>query len=204
MSLHFIDSALIKAPPELQSQRDTISRSREENRKTRSELDGLQLHLDEEVYKAGAWKKKEKHRLETKIADVNSAYKAATNVQTEQQSQIVNLLGQVRELRGVLDEAEADRTALQQARRNLEHRLNDIAQGHVDWDKYSSDRVMQALHLEKQDLRSSLDEQRDRMALAADRLRKAETYALEFQTELQKVRQDNSHLDRRNVCYLTL
>jgi len=156
------------------------------------------LHLDEEVYEAGAWKK-EKDRLETKIADVNTAYKSATAVQSEQQSQIVNLLGQVRELRGVLDEAEADRTALQQARRNLEHRLNDIAHGHANSDKYSSDRVVQALHLEKQDLRSSLDEQRDRMALAADRLRKAEGHALEFQTELQKVRQENSQLDRRNV-----
>lgn len=190
-------------PLELQSQRDTISRLREENRKTRSELDELQLHLDEEVYEAGAWKN-EKLRLETKISDVNTAYKSATAVQAEQQSQIVNLLGQVRELRSVLDEAEADRTALQQARRNLEHRLNDIAQGHANSDKYSSDRVMQALHLEKQDLRSSLDEQRDRMTLAADRLRKAEAHASEFQAELQNVRQENSQLDRRNVRHLTL
>jgi myosin protein heavy chain len=127
-TVHSVDIGLIRTPPELQSQRDTISRLREENRKTRSELDELQLHLDEEVYESGAWKK-EKDRLETKIADVNMAYKSATTVQSEQQSQIVNLLGQVRELRGVLDEAEADRTALQQARRNLEHRLNDIAQG---------------------------------------------------------------------------
>lgn len=154
--------------------------------------------MDDEVYQSGGWKK-EKERLESKISDVSSAYKSATGAQTEQQSQIVNLLGQVRELRGVLDEAEADRTALQQARRNLEHRLNDIAQGHTSSDKLSSDRVLQALHLEKQDLRSSLDEQRDRAALAAERLRKAEAHALEFQNALQKVRQENSQLDRRNV-----
>ena len=40
-------------------------------------------------------------------------------VQAEQWSQIVNLLGQVRELRGAVDEAEADRTALEQGKTQL-------------------------------------------------------------------------------------
>lgn len=178
-----------------------MSRLREENRKTRADWDDLQLRYDDEVYNGGAWKK-EKERLESKIEDINTAYKSSTAAQTEQQSQIVNLLSQVRELRSVLDDAEADRTALQQARRNLEARLNDIAQGHVDTHKLSSDRVLQALHLEKQDLRSSLEEQRDRMAMAADRLKKAESHAIESQNELNQVRHENSELDRRNVSTL--
>ncbi|KAF8320349.1 nonmuscle myosin heavy chain b [Clavulina sp. PMI_390] len=190
---------LAQLSSELQSQRDTISRLREENRKTRGELDQLQLHMDDELYEAGTWKK-EKERLETKITDVTSAYKTANSAQGEQQSQIVNLLGQVRELRGVLDEAEADRTALQQARRNLERRLNEIAQGRsASTDKLSNDRALQALTLEKQDLVSSLDEQRDRTARATDRLRKSEVHLVEFQSELQKSRQENSQLERRNA-----
>lgn len=176
-----------------------MSRLREENRKTRGDLDNLQLQYDDEVYSGSAWKK-EKERLESKIADLTGAYESSTSVQSEQQSQIVNLLSQVRELRGVLDDAEADRTALQQARRNLEARLSDIAQGHhADSEKLSSDRVLQALHLEKQDLRSSLDEQRDRVALASERLRKAEAHAIDCQNQLNQVRQENSELDRRNV-----
>ncbi|KAF9519353.1 hypothetical protein BS47DRAFT_1337113 [Hydnum rufescens UP504] len=190
---------LAQLSEELQSQRETMSRLREENRKTRGDLDNLQLQYDDEVYSGNAWKK-EKERLESKIADLTGAYDSATTVQSEQQSQIVNLLSQVRELRGVLDDAEADRTALQQARRNLEARLSDIAQGHhADSEKLSSDRVLQALHLEKQDLRSSLDEQRDRVALASERLKKAEAHALDCQNQLNQIRKENSDLDRRNA-----
>ena len=88
----------------------------------------LQLQYDDEVYSSGTWRK-EKERLEAKNADLTSAFHAATSVQSEQQSRIVNLLSQVSELRSVLNEAEADRTALQKARRNLESRLNNIEQG---------------------------------------------------------------------------
>jgi myosin protein heavy chain len=198
-ALTLISSFCSLAPiSELQFQRDGLSRLREENRKTRSDLDELQLRYDDEVYNSAAWKK-EKERLETKIGDLTAAYDSSTASQTEQQSQIVSLLSQVRELRAVLDEAEADRAALQKARRALEARLNDIAQDHVDANKMSSDRVLQALHLEKQDLRSALEEQTDKMALASERLKKAETFANECQTELNKIRTENAELDKLNV-----
>ena len=188
---------------ELQSQRETISRLREDNRNVHSELDRLQLFHDDEVYSGANWKK-EKERLESKIVDVSSAYKSSTETANEQQSRIVNLLGQVRELRGVLDEAESDRNALQQARRNLEHRLTDIARGHSDTEKLSSSQVVQALTLEKQDLRSSLDEQKDKTALAAERLQKAEAHAFDAQNQLDRVRDENAKLDRRNVRLLVV
>lgn len=40
---------------ELQSQRDNMSKLREELRKARSEYDELQLRFDDEVYSGGAW-----------------------------------------------------------------------------------------------------------------------------------------------------
>ena len=40
--------------PELQSQRDTMTRLREDNRKFQSHYDDLQLRFDEEVYSGGA------------------------------------------------------------------------------------------------------------------------------------------------------
>ena len=179
-----------------------MSRLREENRTMRTERDDLQLRFDDEVYNGGAWKK-EKERLETKIGDLNAAYEASNNANSEQQSQIVSLLSQVRELRAVLDEAEADRAALQKARRQLEGRLNDIAQHHVETSKMSSDRVFQAMHLEKQELRSALEEQEDRVNMANERLKKAESFASDNQMELNKIRAENSELDKLNVSFFS-
>ena len=85
-----------------------MSRLREESRKLRSDYDELQLRYDDEVYNGGSWKK-DKERLETKIQDVTKAYDASVAAQAEQQSQIVALHSQVRELRSVLNDAETDR-----------------------------------------------------------------------------------------------
>lgn len=183
--------------------RDSISNLRSENHKMRSELDELQLRYDDELYAGESWKK-EKGRLTNKITDLQSAYDASKAAQSEQQNQIVSLLSQVRELRAVLDEAEAERAALRQARSQLETRLNDIAQAHLDANRMSSDRVLQELHLEKQDLRSRLEEQADRVTLAYDKLKKAEAFANECQVELSKVRNDNSDMERENVCIAAL
>ncbi|KAF8958407.1 myosin II heavy chain [Flammula alnicola] len=178
---------LAQLSEELQSQRDALSRLREENRNLRSDHDALQLKYDDEVYNSGGWRK-EKERMEMKISDIERAYEAATGAQAEQQSQIVALHSQVRELRGVLDDAEADRALLQKARRALQAELETIKLDHVDSSKLSSDREFQRLQLKKQDLERSLEEQEDRVSNANDRLRKAENFATECQIELGKVR----------------
>lgn len=183
---------------ELQSQRDTISRLREENRKTRSEYDELQLRHDDEVYNHGGWKK-EKERLETKIMDINKAFEASIAAQTEQQSQIVTLHSQVRELRSVLDDAEADRALLQKARRALQAELETIKLDHVDSNKLTSETELQKLQLQKHDLERLLEEQKDRAGNAFDRMRKAELHANECQVELGKIRVENVELDKLNV-----
>ncbi|KAF8634039.1 hypothetical protein AX17_004304 [Amanita inopinata Kibby_2008] len=183
---------------ELQSQRDNISRLREDNRKLRSDYDELQLRYDDEVYNSGGWKK-EKERMETKTVDLSKAYEASTAAQTEQQSQIVALHSQVRELRSVLDDAEADRALLQKARRALQAELETIKLDHVDSNKLSTDQEFQRLQLKKQDLERSLEEQEDRVASAYDRMKKAEAYANECQVELGKIRVENSELEKLNA-----
>ncbi|GLB41100.1 putative TRAFAC class myosin-kinesin ATPase superfamily, myosin family protein [Lyophyllum shimeji] len=189
---------LAQLSEELQSQRDTISRLREDNRKVRSDYDELQLRYDDEVYNSGGWKK-EKERMETKISDINKAYEASTAAQAEQQTQIVALHSQVRELRAVLDDAEADRAMLQKARRALQAELETIKLDHVDTNKMSTDTEFQRLQLKKQDLERSLEEQEDRVASAFERMKKAEAYANECQIELGKVRVENSELDKLNA-----
>ena len=181
---------------ELQSQRESMSRLREEKRKLSSQVDELQLRYDDEVFSGGAWKK-EKERLETKIGDLNKAYESATGAQAEQQTQIVSLHSQVRELRSVLNDAEADRTLLQKARRALQAELDTIKHDGVD--SGTSGTELQKVILQKQDLERGLEEQRDRAKMASDRMKKAETFASECQMELGKIRVENSELDKLNV-----
>ncbi|TFY78541.1 hypothetical protein EWM64_g5472 [Hericium alpestre] len=189
---------LAQLSEELQGQRDSMSKIREELRKVRSDYDELQLRYDDEVYSGGAWKK-ERERLETKIIDVTKAYESSTAAQTEQQSQIVALHSQVRELRSVLNDAEADRALLQKARRSLQAELETIKLDTVDAGKMSSDRELQMLQLKKQDLERALEEQGDRVEMAYDRMKKAESHAQECQVELGRVRVENSELDKLNA-----
>lgn len=184
---------------ELQSQRDNMSRLREENRTLRSDYDDLQLRYDDEIYSGGSWKK-DRERLETKISDLGGAYDTSMAAQSEQQAQIVALHGQVRELRSVLDEAEADRTLLHKARRALQAELEGIKQDHVDAGRMSSATEVQKLRLRKQDLERSVEEHRDKETLAMERMKKAETRADESQVELGRVRVENSELEKLNVC----
>ncbi|CAG7850212.1 Myosin heavy chain, non-muscle AltName: Full=Myosin II; AltName: Full=Non-muscle MHC; AltName: Full=Zipper protein [Serendipita indica DSM 11827] len=189
---------LLQLSEESRHLRDNISHLREENHKMRSELDELQLRYDDEQYSSSGWKK-EKERMSAKIMDLTGAYESSKMAQAEQQTQIVALLSQVRELRALLDDAEAERAALRQARMQLESRLSDIAQDHLDTSRLSSDRVLQELNLEKQDLRAQLEEQADRVALANEKLKKAEGFASEAQIELSKVRHTNSELEKENA-----
>lgn len=189
---------LAQLSEELQSQRDTLSRLREENRKIHSDYDELRLRFNEEVYNGGAWKR-EKERLETKIMDLTKAYETSTGTQSDQQAQIVALHSQVRELRSVLNDAEADRAMLQKARRSLQAELEGIKLDHADANKMSSDREMQKLQLEKLDLERSLEEQEDRVAMASERMRNAETHAAQSQLELDQIRLENTDLERNNA-----
>ena len=175
-----------------------MSRLREEKRKLSSQADELQLRYDDEVFNGGAWKK-EKERLETKIGDLSKAYESATGAQAEQQAQIVALHSQVRELRSVLNDAEADRTLLQKARRALQAELDTIKHDGVD--SSASGTELQKVILQKQDLERGLEEQRDRAKMASDRMKKAESFASECQMELGKIRVENSELDKLNVCF---
>ena len=175
-----------------------MSRIREENRKIRSDYEELSLRYDDEVYSGTSWKK-EKDRLETKIQDVTKAYESSTAAQNEQQSQIVALHSQVRELRSVLNDAETDRALLQKARRALQAELESLKLDHIDTSKLAGDAEMQKMRLEKQDLERAVEEHRDRVAMSLERMKKAETYATESQVELGKVRVENSELEKRNV-----
>jgi myosin protein heavy chain len=149
----------------------------------------------------GDWRR-EKERMEAKIAELTKAYEASTAAQAEQRSQIGSLHSQVRDLRGVLDDAEADRMLLQKARRALQSELETIK--HVDNSQVPNDREFHKLQLKQLDLERSLEEQEYRASNSLDRLKKAEAYANECQVELGRVKVDNSELDKLNVSSFLL
>lgn len=184
---------------ELQLQRDSLSRTREENRKLRSDFDALQISYDDEVYNSSGWRKEKEH-LETKISDLEKAHDASSVAQAEQQTQIVALHSQIRELRGVLDDAEADRALLQKARRALQAELDCIKLDNTDSSNLSSDRDYRKLQLRKQDLERLLEEKEERISHANKRVKRAEKFANECQVELGRVRVEKSELDKVNVC----
>ena len=140
--------------------------------------------------------------MEVKIANITKAYEASTAAQAEQRSQIASLHSQVRDLRGVLDDAEADRVLLQKARRALQSELETIKHDPVETNQIPTDREFHKLQLKQLDLERSLEEQEYRTSNSLDRMRKAEAYANDCQMELGKVRVDNSELDRLNVSRL--
>ena len=121
----------------------------------------------------------------------------ATTAQGDQQSQIVALHSQLRELRAMLSDAESEHTLLQNAHRALQAELEGM--GTVDANKISTGPDFQRLQLKKQDLERSLVEQEDRVDLAFDRMKHAEAHANECQVELDKIRVENSELGRLNV-----
>lgn len=157
----------------------------------------VQSRYDGEL-NSGDWRK-EKERMEAKIGELRKAYEASTAAQAEQRSQIGSLHSQVRDLRGVLDDAEADRVLLQKARRALQAELETIKHDHIDTSLVPGDRELHKLQLKQLDLERSVEEQEYRAANSLDRMKKAEAYANECQVELGRVRVDNSELDRLNV-----
>ena len=175
-----------------------MSRLRDENRKIRADYDELQLLYDEEVYNGGAWKK-DKERLESKINELTNAWESSSAARAEQQSQIVSLHSQVRELRNVIEEIEAERALLLKARRALQTQLEGIKSENNNSDKHTAESRLQELQLQKQDLERKLEEQVDHVTMAEDRMRKAEGHVQECQIELGKIRVENSELDRLNV-----
>ena len=91
---------------------------------------------------------------------------------------------------------------MQKARRALQAELEAIKLDHVDANRMSSGTELQRVRLEKQDLERSLEEQGDRVTMAFERMKKAESYANECQIELGKIRVENSELDKMNVSAL--
>jgi myosin protein heavy chain len=198
-----IAAEMARLVEERQAQRDQVSRLREENRTLRTDYDDLHMKHEDELLSNAGWKK-ERARLESQVVDLQQARDVSLAAQTEQQSQIVALHSQVRELRTVLDEAEADRQLLQKARRALQAELEGIKLDHVDSSRITNATEMQKLQLRKQDLERSVAEYRDREELAVSRLRAAEARASDSVQELGRVRVEATELEKQNVSALSL
>ncbi|KAF7303718.1 Myosin type II heavy chain [Mycena indigotica] len=143
--------------------------------------------------------RRQKERLELKLAEMTKAYERSSAEQSEQRSQITTMQGQVSELRSALNDVEADRLMLQNARKALQSELETIRHDHIDTSLVSSDREMHKLQLRQLELERTVDEQEYRSAQSLERMKKAEIKASQSEIDLGKVRVEKSALDRLNA-----
>ncbi|KAH8915441.1 hypothetical protein BT69DRAFT_1230091 [Atractiella rhizophila] len=172
-----------------------------ENRKLKNDYEALQSRYDDDIFNMGGWKK-EKERMEAKMTDLNRAFEEARTAQGESNAQVVQLMSQLRDVRSSLEEAEADIAALQQSKRGLEKRLETIGDEYLNANqgrKLSSDRVMQALDLERQELRRALEDSEERMSLMLEKQKKAEAWANQCQVEAAREREESNELVKQNA-----
>ncbi|KAN0065099.1 class II myosin [Thecaphora frezii] len=116
---------------EMEAHRTAVSQLREENRNLRSTTDELQLKVDDTATVSSSWQR-EKEKLETKLKELTQAYQDSLNQQRENQTQSVQLLAQIRDLRAHLDESELKYDQLSAAYQSL------IAEAGVDEEMISS------------------------------------------------------------------
>jgi hypothetical protein len=93
----------------------------------------------------------------------------------------------------------SDNAALRAAKQKLETQSSTSFDKSLRTSHLSQDRVVQQLSREKQELAASLEGMNDRINLARQKQARSEAHAAECMQELNKVRQLNAEVDRRNV-----
>ncbi|KAF7324837.1 Myosin II heavy chain [Mycena kentingensis (nom. inval.)] len=143
--------------------------------------------------------RRQKERLEGKLAEMTKAYERSAAAQSEQHSQLQTLHGHVRQLRSALNDVESDREMLRKARAALTEELNDIRHDTADNSLVANDRDMHQLQIQQLNLQRSVQEQEYRASQSLDRMKKAEANAAEREADLGRVRVEKAALDRMNA-----
>lgn len=153
------------------------------------------------------------------VVDLSNALESAMSDSSKAQGQHVQYIAQMKDLRKRLDDSELqvslllqparsilisfnnirENAALRVAKQKLEEKSNSNFDKNLRVSNFSQDRVVQQLSQEKQELKASLDGMNDRINLARQKQARSEAHATECMQELNKVRQLNAEVDRRNV-----
>lgn len=166
----------------------------------REELDDLRSKWDDEVLNSSTWSK-EKSRLESTLADVVSSRDEAVNAHNEAQGKVVALLSQVRTLRSSVDEVTSERDLLVREKRSVEARLQEAKAGLDELTKGESPALRDAASIDREilDLKANLAQQEDIAAAAVEKMRRAESLALEIQKDIGTEREAVAGLQKQKA-----
>ena len=166
----------------------------------REELDDLRSKWDDEVLNSSTWSK-EKSRLESTLADVVSSRDEAVNAHNEAQGKVVSLLSQVRTLRSSVDEITTERDLLIREKKGVEARLEETKAGLDDLMKGESPALRDAASTDKEilDLKANLAQQEDIAIAAVEKMRRAESLAMEMQKDITSERDSVADLQKQKA-----
>ncbi|KAJ9099994.1 hypothetical protein QFC19_005811 [Naganishia cerealis] len=189
---------LSKLSEDLAAQRADMLRYKEANRLLKAKEEELRMQLEDELHSSSGWKR-DRERLETRLVDLSNALESAMSESSKGQGQQIQYIAQMKELRKRLDDSELENASLRAAKQKLEEQSNSNFDKNLRVSQFSQDRVVQQLSREKQELKASLDGMNDRINLAKQKQARSEAHAMECMQELNKVRQLNVDVDRRNI-----
>ncbi|KIW04631.1 uncharacterized protein PV09_04377 [Verruconis gallopava] len=186
---------------ELEIERENVVYHREENGRLRDEIEELRAKWDDEVLNSSTWAK-EKGRLEVMLQELSTSRDEAVAAHNDAQSKIVNLLGQVRNLRTNVDDISAERDNLLKEKKTLESRLKEQQERLEDLMKGESPSMRNAAAADRDllELKASLAQQEDIVAAAVGKMRRAEALAQETQRDIQTEREKNVQLHKEKAA----
>ena len=134
--------------------------------------------------------------MELTLQDLSKSRDEAAAAHNEAQTKVVNLLSQVRQLRGTVDDANGERDALLKEKRTLEARLSEANERLDELARGDSPSMRNAAGMDREllDLRSKLAQQEDVAAAAVGKMRRAEALATETQKDVVVERENNVQL----------
>jgi len=187
---------------ELEIERDNVIHARGENGRLRDELEELRNKWDDEVLNSSTWAK-EKSRLEVVLQGLSDSRDDAVGAHNEAQGKIVELLGQVRNLRTNVDDVAAERDLLFQEKKGLEARLREAADRLDDLSSNGpspSKRDAASMDREVLELKSRLAHQEDIATAAVGKMRRAEGLVQEIQKDIATARETSVSLHKEKAA----
>jgi myosin heavy chain 9/10/11/14 len=193
-------SELANLNNELEIERENVIHARGENDRLRDELDELRGKWDDEVLNSSTWAK-EKSRLEVALQSLSDSRDEAVTAHNDAQGKIVDLLGQVRNLRTNVDDIAAERDLLVKDKKGLEARLAEASDRLEDLSHSGSPSKRDTASMDREilDLKSRLAHQEDVASAAVGKMRRAEGLVQEVQKDISNARDTSVSLHKEKA-----
>lgn len=184
---------------ELEKEKANFVELQTENRHLHHELDMLKVRNDFDTLDP-SWSTF-KSQLEDKIQELTKANEEAVMSHQDSQRRVGSLLSQIRTLRTTMEEITANRDQLQEEKRVLERRLNEVSEQFEELAQTPGVHSSSSSSDELNELRAAIRQHTEAANAASEKLKVSENSKLELQKQLDSERQrlQDSALERSTV-----